>query len=267
MKISVIIPTYKPQSYLWKCLESMNAQTVDKGYFEVILVLNGCKDPYLSQILNWATKHKSLNLKVIQTDLGGVSNARNKAIDIAKGEYITFVDDDDYLSPTCLQEMLDIANPETIALCNTIGFYDDGREKIIPQTIVFQESSTKGKVPYNKIRAYYSIPWAKLIHKSIIGDRRYNTNFKNGEDCLYMFLLSNRYKYVNFTSKNATYYHRYRENSAIAALSFNKAIFLNTTKLIAEYTKIYLYGSNYSFKVYLTRVLGAFHTLLNTLRN
>lgn len=267
MKISVIIPTYKPQSYLWECLESMDAQTMDKDDFEVILVLNGCKDPYLSQILNWKAKHKSLNLNVLQTDFGGVSNARNMAIDVATGEYITFVDDDDYFSPTCLQEMLDIAAPDTIALCNAIGFYDDGREKLIPQTTVFRESSANGKVPYNKIKAYYSIPWAKLIHKSIIGDRRYNTNFKNGEDCLYMFLLSNRYKYVNFTSKEATYFHRYRENSAIAALRFNKAIFLNTTKLIAEYTKIYFCGSNYSFKVYFTRILGAFHTLLNALRN
>ena len=58
---------------------------MDKDDFEVILVLNGCKDPYLSQILSWKAMHKSLNLNVIQTDFGGVSNARNMAIDVAKG--------------------------------------------------------------------------------------------------------------------------------------------------------------------------------------
>ena len=110
----------------------MNEQTMRKEDFEVILVLNGCNQPYYSQILDWKAAHKDLNLNVIQTDQGGVSNARNIALDTAKGEYITFVDDDDYFSTTCLQEMLDIATPDTIVLCNTIGFFDDGREKIIP---------------------------------------------------------------------------------------------------------------------------------------
>lgn len=61
------------------------------------------------------------------------------------------------------------------------------------------------------------------------------------------------------------YYHRYRENSAIAALKFNKEIVINTLKLIGAYSKIYFRGPNYSFKVYFTRVLGALHTLLNAL--
>lgn len=266
MKISVIIPTYKPQAYLWECLNSMNDQTMDKALFEVILILNGNKEPYYNQIIEWKNAHDTLNLVVRYTDQGGVSNARNKALDIARGEYITFVDDDDYFSPTCLQEMYDIAAPNTLALCNTIGFYDDGNEKMIPQTLVFRNFSQKGKVFYQKIKAYYSVPWAKLIHKSVIDDRRYNLNFKNGEDCLYMFLLSNKYKYVDFTSSNAMYYHRYRNNSAITALSFNKGIFINTIKLIGEYTKIYIGGSNYSFKMYITRVLGALHTLSNAIR-
>lgn len=265
MKISVIIPTYKPQAYLWDCLESMNEQTMDKDLFEVVLILNGCNEPYYSQIMVWKDAHIALNLVVKQTEQGGVSNARNIALDIAKGEYITFVDDDDYLSPTCLQEMYNIAAPDTIALCNTIGFYDIGGDKIIPQTLVFRNFSQKGKLSYQSITAYYSVPWAKLIHNSIIGDRRYNPNFKNGEDCLFMFLISNKYKYVDFTPSNAMYYHRYRNNSAITALSFSKSIFVNTIKLIGEYTKIYWGGSNYSFKMYLTRVLGALHTLLNAM--
>ncbi|MCF2604299.1 glycosyltransferase family 2 protein [Parabacteroides distasonis] len=50
MKIFVIIPTYKPQAYLWECLDSMVAQTFPKEEFEVILVLNGCTEPYKSDI-------------------------------------------------------------------------------------------------------------------------------------------------------------------------------------------------------------------------
>lgn len=50
MKISVIIPTYKPKAYLWECLDSLVAQTFAKKDFEVLLVLNGCLEPYRSEI-------------------------------------------------------------------------------------------------------------------------------------------------------------------------------------------------------------------------
>lgn len=267
MKISVIIPTYKPQAYLWECLESMLNQTMSKNDFEVILVLNGCKDPYYSQILVWIHLHNNLNINFIQTDQGGVSNARNIALNIAKGDYITFVDDDDYLSSNVLYDMYAIAAPDTLSLCNVIGFYDKIREeKILPQTLVFNRFSTKGKISYKKIKAYYSVPWGKLIHRDIVANRRFNVRFKNGEDCLYMFLLSNKYKYVNFTSKESIYYHRYRDNSAIAALRANKENVTNIFKLINEYTKIFFSSRGYSFKMYITRILGALHTLLNTMR-
>ena len=99
MKISVIIPTYKPGAYIWECLDSLRNQTLPKEDFELILVLNGCKDPYYSQIQEYIDKNLiGNNVNFIQTDTGGVSNARNIALDVAKGEYITFIDDDDYIS-------------------------------------------------------------------------------------------------------------------------------------------------------------------------
>ena len=98
MKITVIIPTYKPGSYLWKCLDSIKNQTFDKVDFELILVLNGCNEPYYTDIKKYiATNFIGYNINFIQTDVGGVSNARNIALDKAKGKYITFIDDDDFV--------------------------------------------------------------------------------------------------------------------------------------------------------------------------
>ena len=88
MKISVIIPTYKPLSYLWECLNSLIQQTYPKTDFEIILVLNGCCEPYKSDINHYiATSMQGVNINFIQIDEGGVSNARNIALDKAKGEY------------------------------------------------------------------------------------------------------------------------------------------------------------------------------------
>ena len=71
MKISVIIPTYKPQDYLWECLKSLVAQTFPKEDFEVILVLNGCCEPWKSNIQQYIDdRMQGMNVKYIQTDEG-----------------------------------------------------------------------------------------------------------------------------------------------------------------------------------------------------
>ena len=99
MKISVIVPTFKPQAYLWECLNSLVAQTFAKDDFEVLLVLNGCLEPYKSERESYLAKNKDkINIRFISTETPGVSNARNIALDNAKGEYIAFFDDDDYVS-------------------------------------------------------------------------------------------------------------------------------------------------------------------------
>ena len=79
--ISVIIPTYKPQAYLWECLDSMVAQTFPKVEFEVILVLNGCSEPWKSEIEDYITrKMQGMHIQFLHTEQGGVSNARNMRI-------------------------------------------------------------------------------------------------------------------------------------------------------------------------------------------
>ena len=103
MKITVIIPTYKPKDYLWECLNSLVRQTLSKNCFEVIIVLNGCAEPWKSQVEDFINCNmQGVDVNFIYTEMGGVSNARNIALDIAKGDYITFLDDDDYLSPRAL---------------------------------------------------------------------------------------------------------------------------------------------------------------------
>lgn len=136
MKISVIIPTYKPQDYLWECLNSLVAQTFPKEDFEVILVLNGCCEPWKSNIQQYIDdRMQGMNVNYIQTDEGGVSNARNIALDCAKGDYVTFIDDDDFISPTYLEELYEKAAPDTVSLCYPYAFNDGKIEEQLPYTI------------------------------------------------------------------------------------------------------------------------------------
>lgn len=265
MKISVIIPTYKPQQYIWECLDSVCGQTFPKHDFEVILVLNGCKDPFEGQIKEYISERPDVQWNYIQTDEGGVSNARNKALDIARGEYITFIDDDDYVSPTYLEELYGKSDDETVAICNSFAFNDDNPERLLTyeMTRAFNAYFPKGRMNSSKVRRFFSGPCMKLINVNFIQGRRFDVRFKNGEDSLFMFLISDRIKYADFTSSNAIYFRRYRENSAVTSKKSKFSVIVNSLKMIKNYSKIYFSNPNrYSLRRYIRSILGAFHTML-----
>ena len=101
MKISIIVPVYKAEQYLDKCIESILNQTFND--FELILVDDGSPDGSGKICDEWAKKDN--RIVVIHKENSGVSAARNTALDIANGEYIGFVDSDDTIEPTMYETL------------------------------------------------------------------------------------------------------------------------------------------------------------------
>ena len=93
--ISVIIPIYNVEAYLDECIASVIAQTYSN--LEIILVDDGSPDNCPQMCDEWAAKDS--RIRVIHKENGGLSDARNAGIDIATGEYIAFVDSDDWIEP------------------------------------------------------------------------------------------------------------------------------------------------------------------------
>ena len=110
MLLSVIIPVYRTEQTLQRCVESVLNQGVDD--MEVILVDDGSPDNCPQLCDDWAAK--DARIKVIHKTNGGLSYARNAGIDVATGDYITFVDSDDYLATNTYRALLEIlaAHPE-----------------------------------------------------------------------------------------------------------------------------------------------------------
>lgn len=257
MNISVIIPSYKPKEYLWECLDSLCKQTMEKQQFEILLILNGCCEPYKSQIDKYITEYmQNMNVRFIQTDQGGVSNARNIGIDEAKGEYLTFIDDDDYVSPSYLQELYDIAITGITPVSNVIAFNDKDKSVISNYlTNNYKRISEKRKTPLLKARSFMSVPVAKLLlAKGTVGSRRFNTHLKNGEDSLFMLSVSDRIKYLSPTSKDAIYYRRVREGSAATSKKTIKYILVNRLRLLWNYSKYLLLPFRYNSVFVITRI-------------
>lgn len=263
--ISVIIPTYKPGIYIYDCLLSLVKQTLSYDKFEIILVLNGCNRPYYDRLEGYILKKmKGMNVRLLQTDIPGVSNARNLGLDIAQGEFIAFIDDDDYVSPSYLEKLYFKSSSNIVALSYGVAFCDGGvKKKANGIENEYNKKAKLGKQSPNKIRHYFSGPWMKLIHRDIIGHNRFNIQFKNREDSLFMFLISNRIRYVDFASREAIYYRRFRVDSATTRKRTLKDRLVNSFKVIVAYTKIYFQDfPHYSLWFYITRIMATLKSLL-----
>ena len=265
--ISVIIPTYRPQAYIWECLLSLATQTLPKNLYEIIIVLNGCNEPFHSQIQQYIIDYLSAHqVQLIQTDTGGVSNARNIGLNVAKGEYISFIDDDDYVSPGYLEDLYTLADENTIVLAYPYAF-NDGEPNIQLPYRITDAYDYCIKHNYKTIdtiaRKFFSGPCMKLIPVSFIQDRRFDTRFKNGEDSLFMFLISNKFKVLRFTTNQAIYYRRYRIGSANFSTNRLQRL-INSTRLSLEYTRIYFSNiKQYNFNFYITRILGSIRSIIS----
>ena len=94
-KISVIVPVYNVENFLDRCVESIVGQPYEN--LEIILVDDGSPDNCPAMCDKWAEKDR--RMKVLHKENGGVSSARNAALDIVSGDYIGFVDSDDWIDP------------------------------------------------------------------------------------------------------------------------------------------------------------------------
>ena len=102
-KLSIIVPIYGVEQYLRKCVDSLLAQDIED--YEIILIDDGSPDACPQICDEYAAAHA--NIRVVHRENGGLSAARNSGIEVAQGEYIMFVDSDDYIEPNVLKGLLE----------------------------------------------------------------------------------------------------------------------------------------------------------------
>ena len=263
MNISIIIPTYKPGSYLKDCLESINNQTMDKKCFEVIIVLNGVIKPYIECIYN-LTKMYDFNSVVIPTETPGVSNARNIGLTRAQGEYVCFIDDDDKISPSYLENLYYKATPNNIVASNVKAFYNNSNKTENDYIASAYKKLINKNSPLSvfKGRKFMSSSCCKIISRRIIQDVRFDTNLKIGEDSVFMAKISKKVKSIVLSDSSAIYYRRLRAGSASRVKQPILKKCNIVCKLLKKYTK--MLTPSYNIPFIATRIVAA---LLKLVRN
>src|SRR5690554_1802444 len=211
--IAVVIPTFKTGAYFESCLRSLEAQTLPKSMFCVYVALNGPEEPYRSYVGSLLSEC-SFNYEFFYLKEPGVSGARNLLIEESVEPFVCFVDDDDVLSAGYLESLLQVSDEETIGISNVKAF-SISPDLAFPNYIgrsYLRLNDTEGSL--YRSRRYFSSPWAKLIHRSIIGDFRFDVSLSKGEDAVFMAEISPSVKSVQKASPEVVYYVRERPNSA-----------------------------------------------------
>lgn len=218
--ISVIVPVYKVEKYLDRCVESIVAQSYKN--IEIILVDDGSPD-HCGQICDeWAKKDE--RIKVIHKPNGGAADARNVGIQKAGGEYITFVDSDDYIAPLMVEKLYDaILNASAkMSMCNTACVDTDGNDTAGTDCQVIPEKNMRAEdvlpLLYLAWGIFYIVPWNKLIHRSLLSDHFFPVNKGTEDEFVAAQLLWSAQTIVG-TDYVGYFYVQEREGSAMQSWS------------------------------------------------
>jgi glycosyltransferase involved in cell wall biosynthesis len=193
--ISIIVPIYKVEQYLDNCIESIVKQTYSS--LEIILVNDGSPDNCGVICDNWALKDK--RIKVVHKNNGGLVSARKAGLDIATGDYVAYVDGDDWIEPTMFESMIEVGkkNDADITICGFIEERDLWSKKI--DNVVASGVYVGNKKNELLSKAIYSghffefglypAVWNKLFKREILKINQYavSNNIKMGEDAACTF--------------------------------------------------------------------------------
>ena len=217
-KYSIIIPNYNKEAYIKECLDSIFIQDIEKEKFEVIIVEDGSTDKSLEII-------KQYPVKILHTNRKGAGGARNLGIENAKGEYIIFLDSDDFLTTNNVLSKLDkmIKDQDIVSLAFT---KDNFGEKSI---IMEEQDSIANKIETTKLLGCPT----KCFKRKLIGNTRFTEYTKYEDVCFTIECLCKCKSYDYF--KESFYTYRKVENSNTT----KEVSGVIMTDLIIEISKLY----------------------------
>ena len=224
--ISVIIPIFNGEKYIERCIRSLESQTYT--YFEIILINDGSSDR--TETLCQAMKDKNQNIKYYYQDNAGVAAARNLGMRYASGQYIMFVDCDDYLYPTYIEDLytLIIKLDTQMACCSYFKGNADEINIFLKQNheneqkVLLREEALASLFYRREIMGY---PFCKLFARGILKGVSFKQNMRFGEDFLFVYEILKKSTKVAFVNRNL-YFYSQNESSATHNLKYEDMKFL-----------------------------------------
>lgn len=215
VKLSIIVPIYGVEQYLRKCVNSLLNQDIPSSEYEIILVDDGGHDKCPQICDSYAEAHD--NIRVVHRENGGLSAARNSGIEVAQGEYIMFVDSDDYIEPNVfggLMEQVELEgldvlryDYQNVRVIN--GEYEEFLPYKHPHKVDHRQEVIDGVTYLNTRMRYECYAWQWIVRKSIVSTFTEGIHFEDVDWLPRMILNAKR---VNSTQM-VVYNYFWREGS------------------------------------------------------
>lgn len=221
--ISVIVPVYNVEDYVAECLESI----IDQSYqnLEIIIVNDGAEDGSAEICREYTARDN--RIVFLEKENGGLSSARNFGLDHATGDYISFVDSDDFIHEDYFKVMLENSEDHQLVFCNFSEYYSDQpkHEITIEEFSSFESVEFTSKELLKKIttfkRPLVIISCCKLYKKELWKDLRYPIG-KYHEDEFVVHHFIDKAQKIKFIDLPLYYYRQNREGSIMNSLSEKK---------------------------------------------
>lgn len=242
MLISIIIPIYKVEKYLKRCIDSVLVQTYSN--LQIILVDDGSPDNCPKICDEYASR--DTRIEVIHQKNSGVSNARNNGLKIAKGDYVLFIDSDDYIAPDMCEKMLILAeqNKADMVVCNITYTYLH-KPNFTPNPIL--------RKPYTQVSSEQALILAitehsfgdtgmcnKLCKRSLLANFKFKENVRS-EDFFALCVLFPKAKKIIYTPQSFYFYFQ-NPNGVTAQRNLKPRIdSYNAVKFFIEICQKYQY--------------------------
>lgn len=218
--ISVIVPIYNAEKYLHRCIKRILAQ--DYTDYELLLIDDGSTDNSGTICDEYAIKDN--RIRVFHKENGGVSSARNWGLDKAIGEYIMFVDSDDYMLSGMLEVMLSTlkAKSADLVVCGTT---ETGGGYWRPIADVdYSINQLKENFVLLLHTELLSPPWNKIYKKEIIGSNRFCEDISFGEDLLFNIQYLKKCENISLIKESPFYHEKENENSLVVKFNRNRLL-------------------------------------------
>lgn len=220
-KVSVIIPVYNAEQYIDKCIQSVKNQTLD--CIQIILINDGSSDGSKEKCEYWAKEYN--NIQLINKKNEGAGATRNLGIKEAKGEYIFFLDADDYLPNDALEVLYtEITNTKSDITCGTSkSIFKDGTSKNEIRDKKIIEGDGKRIIEKTKYKNIPPTVWLYMYRRKFIEDN--NIRFPVGvclEDCAFCLKTYYYARKITFIN-NVTYYQFISDNSVMRSKNIKKS--------------------------------------------
>ena len=228
--ISVIVPIFNAEKYLHRCIKRILAQ--DYTDYELLLIDDGSIDNSAT-ICDEFAKYDN-RIRVFHKENGGVSSARNWGLDKAIGEYIMFVDSDDYMLPGMLEVMVSTlkAKSADLVVCGTT---ETGGGYWRPIADVdYSINQLKENFVSLLHTELLSPPWNKIYKKEIIGSNRFCEDISFGEDLLFNIQYLEKCENISLIKESPFYHEKENENSLVVKFNRNRLLDIEKVWVVVE---------------------------------